>query len=380
MRDTPNIDAILAIDNTAYKCNFKNRIENKIFYDINVKCFFFDSKLHDELELPYYTIYPINREKDWRRVQWANSDYRFYYVRSHFPNYDYYWQIECDVFCNAKSYTGFLNNFTDNDTDLLGTHFKSINPTEWIETHFLEWAYPEQKLSTIFFPAIRLSARALDFLYNQRLVHKEIFREIPQKNQWVGCETFVATELALNGFTCANIENQRVFLNPVYLNDEVFFMMPDDRIYHPIKRTGKEINGLKLRSRKIFFNALKGFLAETELKKFPQIIDKDFKCLSIPIKADGDINYKIKIIKLSNSPNSVGIFFNLSGQFATNLEDFKNLESLSDFEFHQGEEISFICKIMTEKMENVMYCVAELKKLIDVTFPVINKYLRGVFL
>lgn len=26
MRDTPNVDAILAIDNNAYKCEFKNRI------------------------------------------------------------------------------------------------------------------------------------------------------------------------------------------------------------------------------------------------------------------------------------------------------------------------------------------------------------------
>ena len=55
MRDNPDVDAILAIDNNAYKYDFQNRVEDKIFYGVNVKCFFFDSKLHDEINLPYFT-------------------------------------------------------------------------------------------------------------------------------------------------------------------------------------------------------------------------------------------------------------------------------------------------------------------------------------
>ena len=53
MQNTPNVDAILAIDNNAFKYDFTERIENKIFFGVSVKCFFFDSKLHDEMDLPY---------------------------------------------------------------------------------------------------------------------------------------------------------------------------------------------------------------------------------------------------------------------------------------------------------------------------------------
>ena len=41
MQNTPNVDAILAIDNNAYKYDFTQRIENKVFYGSSVKCFFF---------------------------------------------------------------------------------------------------------------------------------------------------------------------------------------------------------------------------------------------------------------------------------------------------------------------------------------------------
>ncbi|MBQ6976543.1 MAG: hypothetical protein IJQ16_08355 [Selenomonadaceae bacterium] len=64
MRNTPNVDAILAIDNNAYKYDFKERIENKNFYGVSVKCFFFDSKLHDEIE---FALFSCQRYKRFRK-------------------------------------------------------------------------------------------------------------------------------------------------------------------------------------------------------------------------------------------------------------------------------------------------------------------------
>ena len=42
MKNTPNVDAIMAIDNTNFKCEFKSRVEDKILFGTGVRCFFFD--------------------------------------------------------------------------------------------------------------------------------------------------------------------------------------------------------------------------------------------------------------------------------------------------------------------------------------------------
>ena len=104
MRNSKNVDAVLAIDNNACKYDFQNRIENKIFFGASVRCFFFDSKLHDELELPYFTF---GGAKDFASVMWHNCDYRFYYVKKFFPDYEYYWQIDTTFFVMRRLTTAF---------------------------------------------------------------------------------------------------------------------------------------------------------------------------------------------------------------------------------------------------------------------------------
>lgn len=40
MKNTPNVDAVLAINNTEYKFNFQSRIEDNVFFGTTCKCFF----------------------------------------------------------------------------------------------------------------------------------------------------------------------------------------------------------------------------------------------------------------------------------------------------------------------------------------------------
>ena len=56
MKNTPNVDAVLMIDNTNLKMDFQSRVEDKIFFGTTCKCFFFDSALNDEMRLPYFTL------------------------------------------------------------------------------------------------------------------------------------------------------------------------------------------------------------------------------------------------------------------------------------------------------------------------------------
>lgn len=294
LRNTKNVDAILAIDNNAYKYDFTNRIENKIFFGASVRCFFFDSNLHEELELPYFTY---KGAKDFGGVMWNNGDYRFYYVKKFFPDYEYYWQIEYDVFCNAPTYDGFLNKFNDDNSDLLVATFRDeeINGS-WHWTHGVDWIYGDKKIYGSFFPVVRLSASAIYFLYKRRLEHKEIFTD-DGKNKWVFCEVFVPTELMNGGFSCSKIDDSNLRMKNFNLSDDRIFLTPDNLLYHPVKsvrdqisKLQNQIDDLNFSLRKLFLMTLANALRMTTaaVKNFSVQFDKNFKfALLVPPQGGG---------------------------------------------------------------------------------------------
>ena len=248
MKNTPNVDAVLMIDNTNPKIEFKNRIENKIFFDTSVQCFFVDSKLHEELKLPYFTF---NGVGNFGQNMWMNGDYRFYFAKKNFPNYDYYWIVEYDVFCNAENYAGFLDRFKSNLADLLITNFRAEpENSTWYWRRGLEWIYTNTQIYGGLLPIVRLSAHAVDFLYKRRLEHKEIFQNSTDRGKrWIFCELFVATELMNSGFSCESIDEPNVILQNFYLNDERFFLQPDNHLYHPVKSVKSSPKSFLLDSR-----------------------------------------------------------------------------------------------------------------------------------
>lgn len=290
IKNTPNVDAILAIDNTNFKCEFKSRVENKIFFGTSARCFFFDSNLHDEMKLPYITF---NGVKDFGGVMWHNGDYRFYYVRKFFPDYDYYWLIEYDVFCNAPTYEGFLKKFAENRADLMVTGFRAEKKNgDWYWTQGVNWIYSDCEIYGSLFPVVRLSARAVDFLYQRRLEHVSIFQQATGDKRWIFCELFVPTELMNAGFSCEALNEPHVHLNNFYMNDDRFFLAPDNQLYHPVKSARKEIEKLTQQHadalrlyRKVFMNQLVEKV--TALKNFPAHTDKDFNYVIFAIPKTG---------------------------------------------------------------------------------------------
>ena len=260
MKNTPNVDAVLAINNNECEFDFKNRVEDRIFFDTNCRCFFFDSKLNEEFGLP---IFIDNNKNSFEKTNYHNGDFRFYYIRKYFSDYDYYWQIEYDVFCNAENYVGFLDKFANNYADLLIQNLKKQNDANDSYVQGTDWIY--HNLDMIYvgvFPVVRLSARAIDFLYHKRLEHGNIFRNSAFTNkQWVFCEVFVPTELMNDGFICENLNEKRIrFLPHIYLNDERIFLQPDNHLYHPVKSVNAEISKLQKQYADLFFCFRKNFL------------------------------------------------------------------------------------------------------------------------
>ena len=135
-----DIDCILAIDNSSVKIETDSRVKEMEFFGTKVKCFFFDEELNDELKLPDY--FKNRKSKNFAETMWYNPHYRFFYVKKIFPNYDFYWQFEYDIFCNGDSYEPFFSKYEQCDEDLLICDLRpeDING-DWYWSHEFDWAH-----------------------------------------------------------------------------------------------------------------------------------------------------------------------------------------------------------------------------------------------
>ena len=230
-------DCILAIDNTHLRIPCESPVIEKEFYNTPVRCFFFDQNIHNELNLPWFIE---NRETgNFSEIMWYNCDYRFYYVRKYFPEYDYYWQFEYDIFCNGDSYQTFFNTYSKRTENLLILDFREerLNGSWWWSKK-VDWEYKENPVYGSLFPIVRLTGNAIDFLYRQRLQQKARYHAIQDKtnSNWPFSELFVPTELVLHGFTAFNMVEKQITWDKEYdLNEVRLFEHPDNLLYHPVK-------------------------------------------------------------------------------------------------------------------------------------------------
>ena len=231
--------AILFIDNHTNFLQLEendNPIQSLQLENLKVNCFIYDKKIHDEMLFPYYS--QQGKTDDLGEIMWHCSDYSFYVIRKYLPEYDYYWQIEADVFCNGDSYRPFIDRYS-NDNDLIINQYREIvKEVDWFWKVRAEWIYKDTTKFAGFFPVVRLSGKAIDFLYPKRLEHAAVFSNSMNNPDymWLHCEIFVATELSNNGFKCQNMNSENLRYLPVYkLNEEKKFKNPDNMLYHPVK-------------------------------------------------------------------------------------------------------------------------------------------------
>ena len=107
--DNENNKSVLFIDNHAnilenYKLCDKQRGKMRItFKNDPIDCFVLDEENFAETGLPYNRQEPKNDY--FCGLMWFFCDYPIYIMRNAYPDFDYYWQIESDVFMNGKRYS-----------------------------------------------------------------------------------------------------------------------------------------------------------------------------------------------------------------------------------------------------------------------------------
>lgn len=239
---TSGFDTILLIDNSnkiLKNLPLNTQIELELFGN-KINAFLFDKNIVNTINLPQYS--QNSKRTNFSDLMWYNADYRFFMVRKYFQDYQFYWQFDYDVFFNGASYSKFFEKYNNSNIDL---YISYINETkvnsDWEWTKRTEWIYDKINLYSSFFPASRLSGKAIDFLYEKRLTHKKIFEKSKTKNKrWINCELFVPTELINNGFKAERL-NESLRFSPNYdLNEDRLFEKPDNILYHPIKGNYEE--------------------------------------------------------------------------------------------------------------------------------------------
>ena len=238
-----NEDCILFLDNESQILCEKpgelpiNGIKYEQFGDLTIPIFLFNSAKYRYLNLPFYEHKKVNAE--YQKAMWYNSDYSLYAMRRFFPDYDYYWQIEYDVYCNGSSYHPFFDKYRNSSADLIVSDIRQHkdNDENWGWVFYTDWAYKGVQKWGCFFPVIRLSAKAADVLYAKRLEQAEYFKSLPNtlENRWIFTEVFVPTECACNGLSMEEIDEPMRY-EPVYnLNIDRIWENPDFKLYHPVK-------------------------------------------------------------------------------------------------------------------------------------------------
>ena len=237
-----NLEVVLFINNAERLIkNPKNKVIQELeFYGLKVKCLLCDKKVIKALNLPLNAFY--GGSGNIGEVFWFNCDYSFYIMRHFFPDFDFYWQIQYDVFYNDRDYNSFFQTYKNDKNDLLITKFrKEKEDSQWGWINDTEWAYNRNEIYGCLWTVSRMSANLIDALYKKRLEYGKIFailsQEKAQENrQWLLCEIFVATECKKMGFSAETLQNDKTtFGTEIDLTTTRLFDKPDKCLYHPVK-------------------------------------------------------------------------------------------------------------------------------------------------
>jgi hypothetical protein len=172
---------------------------------------------------------------------WRCGDYALYLAREKFPDFSRYWMVEPDAFFNFHNLEEFFSRYEDKDDDLLGLWLRKTNEP-WVWRKSMAELYTE--VYGCFFPCVRFSASALDFLLKRRKTerfHHDGWYSFPND------EVFCATELINNGFQCHDLNAfGKLIATPLTCRNGLPVSIrwlqarePDGLLYHPAL-TGEE--------------------------------------------------------------------------------------------------------------------------------------------
>jgi FkbM family methyltransferase len=213
----------------------------------------------------------INEQKLPRadKLGWVCGDYSFYAAHIYWGNYEYIWIVEPDVHFDFKDISDFFNYYKSSSDDLIAPFF-GRRGEEWYWYGAAESALGEPVYGC-FFPLVRLSKGAIEFLLEKRRLIKAPAKEPLFPND----ESFVSTALSQAGFRCRDINDfGGEFLDYSIFNNYLPYQFGESRlnqcnnkVYHPVlssKQILKKIGSIISRDNISELQALNSRLTEID--------------------------------------------------------------------------------------------------------------------
>ncbi|WP_232631165.1 hypothetical protein [Methylobacterium sp. Leaf118] len=158
---------------------------------------------------------------------WRCGDYAFYIVRGHFPMASQFWLIEPDVYIHSDEPENFFKKFSHcENIDMISARYSRASE-HWAWYKYM--AFYHSVIYTMMFPVVRLSGRAVDYLFRRRIALGRCYAERKSANVsnievlWPNDESFVATELSNANFVCMDMND---IGSPSYLHEYFGFQKP----------------------------------------------------------------------------------------------------------------------------------------------------------
>lgn len=160
---------------------------------------------------------------------WSCGDYGFYLARRQFPQTELFWMIESDVRFYGQDPATLFRFFSSRaDIDFLAAKLQRADDSwAWWATTLARDVVPFR----CFFPTTRLSGRAIDAAFEQRIRHS---RQLRRRLFWPNDEGLIATTLMNGKFICRDF------------NDFGMTFYTEDTYYYgsPMKGEGLQIPGI----------------------------------------------------------------------------------------------------------------------------------------
>lgn len=171
-------------------------------------------------------------------TSWRCGDYGFYIARRHFPDVTHFWMIEDDVRISGDP--GFFFRYFSQypNIDFLAANMAAAESTWWWHSHASARNVRPQKS---FFPVVRLSAVAIDYLLSVRQRQSRCWL---RRSLWPNDEVFVATTLKEAAMQSADLNG----LDHLFYGKDTFGYgravdpsevdaLASTKLYHPVLTT-----------------------------------------------------------------------------------------------------------------------------------------------
>lgn len=173
-------------------------------------------------------------------LMWRCGDYGLYLARRQLPDHELFWMIEPDVrICSAHPSSLLAGFPPPQEVDFLAARLRPAEP-DWNWGRTMDAA--DGPIWRCLFPLVRLSARALDVMLEERRRASASFAQRGGDPLfWPNDEVFTASTLVRRGLVCRDLND----FGEVYESANFSFWLPiserefaragrEGRIYHPV--------------------------------------------------------------------------------------------------------------------------------------------------